>query len=96
MLKTSGPALLGRLPRGLGLEHGVQDRQQFTHAHGQRHLGRFTRRPQPLVKRLDHRIEPAGGDGRHVQRRPDGSTATKDAPVAATLAGIAIEGADPD
>jgi hypothetical protein len=38
VLKTSGPALLGRLPGDFGLEHGVQNCQQFPHAGRQKRM----------------------------------------------------------
>ncbi len=96
MLKTSGPALLGRLPRGFCLEHRVQDRQQFAHTGGQGDLGRFAGRPQPLVERFDHGITPAGGDRGHVQHRPDPGPPAEDHAPPPALARIAIERADPN
>jgi hypothetical protein len=96
VLKTSGPALLGRLPRGLGLEHRVQDRQQFAHAGGQRDLGRFAGCPQSLVERFDHGITPAGGNRGHVQHRPDPGPPAEDHAPSPALAGITVERTDPN
>jgi hypothetical protein len=71
VLKTSGPALLRRLPEGFGLKHRVQEGQQFAHAGGQGDLGRFACGPQPLVKGVDDRVEPAAGRRQTCQGRLD-------------------------
>jgi len=65
VLKTSRPALCRGLPRGLGLEHGIQDRQQFAHTGGQGNIGRSAVRPQPAlevaIEVLEAGIEPVEG-----------------------------------
>ncbi len=53
------------------LHHRIQDEQQLMHTRRQRHLRGLAGRPQPGVERLNHRIAAAGGQGPHIEHRPD-------------------------
>ena len=59
-----------RLPGGVVVHHGVQNRQQLAHAGRQRDLRGLPRRPQALIKRFEYRIIAHRHEGPHVQGGP--------------------------
>src|SRR5437899_1298130 len=79
-------------PRGLRAHHSVHDRQQFSHASGQGHLGRFAGCAEALVERANDGI-PAGRRRRsHEQHRANGSATTPNCAMAAQRAAVAGQG----
>ena len=85
-----------RTPPSSAVPHQrVEDREQLPHARHQRNLLGLARVEEPLVELLDDGVV-AGGDQRpHVQDGPHRSPSSPRLPLAATLAGVAVEGATP-
>ncbi len=84
-----------RGPRGLGLHHGVQDREQLPHTGDEGDFLELPRRQEPLVEGPDHRVAPDGREGRHVEHRPDVGPATPAAPGAPVTAAVPRPGGHP-
>lgn len=83
-------------PRGLMLEHRIEDRHQLAHTRGQGHLGRFARGAEPLIERLEDRVVTYRNQGTHEQRRTDLRSPTPDRPFPSEGATIPVERGDAD
>jgi hypothetical protein len=72
-------------------EHSVKDEQEFAHAGSQRHLGRFARRAQPLMKVPQRRVMADGGEGGHIERHAHLAAPAPDHSFAPQGAAVVVE-----
>jgi hypothetical protein len=62
---------LRRSPRCSVFRHGIKNREQLTHASGERHFGWFPDSAQSLVEGAHQGIEAETGERTHVEDRAD-------------------------
>ena len=74
----------------------MEDRQQFSHAGDQRHLGRLPSGPEARVEDADHRVMAGGHERAHVERRTDRGAAAPDHALAPPRAAVAGARRHPD
>ena len=72
-------------------QHRIEHRQQLAHAGGECHFLRFPGVLQPLIEDSDHRIEPGGDNGPHIQNRANLRAATPHRPSPSECSAIAIQ-----
>ena len=73
-------------------EHGVENREQFSHAGGQGELLRLAGREEPLVEGPNQRVVSCRGQGRHVERGPYLGPSAPNRALAPQGAAVAVEG----
>ena len=72
----------------------IHQDDQFPHDGGEGDFGRFARHDQPVIKRLEQVIVPAGRQCRHVKSPAYFCPAATDAAFAGPLAAVAVVGAE--
>ena len=73
-------------------QHGIQDREELTHAGDESHLLEFATFQQVLVLRLDQRVTPSGDERGHVEHAAHISTPPFGLAVASFLATVVVHG----
>ncbi len=84
------------VPRLTGSDHGVEDRQELTHAGDDGKLFRFAGSDQAVVELLDDGISSDGRERCHVESATHLPASAEDGALTTRLAGIAIEGRHAD
>lgn len=77
-------------------QHRIEDRQQFPHAGGERHLFRFAARTQALIEGPNHRIEAGCDEGAHIEDRAHLCPSAPDSAPPPQCAAVAIQWRDAD
>ena len=78
-------------PGFLGLDHGIENDEQFAHGRDEGDLFGFADCAQAPVKRADHRVVAGGGQGGHVQGCAHVCAASPHSALASELATVAVE-----
>ena len=78
-------------PGFLGLDHGIENGEQFAHGRDEGDFFGFADCAQVPVQLADHRVVPGGGQSGHVQGRAHLCTASPHSALASELATVAVE-----
>jgi len=86
----------GRIPRAAVSDHGVEDREELSHAGDLGDFRRFSFGSEPVVKEADDGIPLGGRPDAEVEGGPNRSASTPDHPLTTHLATIPGEGSHTD
>jgi hypothetical protein len=75
-------------PRGVSLDHGVEDHQQLVHAGGEVNLAGFPLLLESLSEGFEDRVVHRRGQGGHVEGRAERFAIAADGPFAAVRAAV--------
>ena len=89
--KSSRNWLSFDIPEFVFTDHDINDGQKFAHAGNNGNLLEFVLSEEPLIERLEHRIEASRRQGSHIELAAHLGAATPDVPGTTLLATITIE-----
>ena len=84
------------MPRGVGPDHGVQDREELSHARGERHVLGLAGRAEPMVEGPDYGIASGADQRSHEEGRAHGRPTAPDQALAFERPTVAGKGRHPD
>src|SRR5262245_48201947 len=93
---SSGFRLIEMAPHSIGADHCVQNRQELSHAGGERDFLWLAGREEALVELVNHWVAPGGHHRGHVQRSANRGAAAPDQALAFERPAVAGQRRDTD